>query len=287
MKKIFVIFTIALLSVSSGCVKHSSKFYPSNNSESYENTVKFSYNENWIEENNLQDMIIKTKTKINLTENSTYTSKQNFVYIFNEYVHKEDIYHYSYLAVETNEKVLFMPLDGCFSEMLYLADIDGDKQDEIIIQQTTGMSGGNGQYRSQIFKIHYNEIYKIFCSSVEEKYDTGFQSSLVDGFGIEISNRFIDYSVTLDFSKEQKYLGKYFDESGKAIGNAFIFCDSFQEFYPIDIDNDLVYEIMCSQYVSLEGHSDYIGDAKCVLKYDIATRAFNVIKTDFVKNNTR
>ena len=60
-----------------------------------------------------------------------------------------------------------------------------------------------------------------------------------------------------------------------------ILVDSLYELLPIDIDKDGIYEIMGRQYVSLVGHSDGIGSATTVLKFNNEISEFVIIETSF------
>ncbi|MBO4468246.1 MAG: hypothetical protein J5766_02985, partial [Clostridia bacterium] len=172
-------------------------------------------------------------------------------------------------------------------DKIFARDIDGDKADEIILQQIVGMTGGAGQYRSRIFKVVGDEIAEIFNSATGNIFDTGFIGVVKNGFKLEIKNKFNNYLNELDLSAENQYIGVYFDINGNATSNAEneILCDSFREFVPEDIDNDGIFEIVCLQYVSLYGHSDYIGDAKSVLKFDFNKKEFIITEAEFIKSS--
>ena len=209
------------------------------------------------------------------------------VYIFCDYArYGNGNYCDAYLAVVTESRILFKDLaddndSGSYGSTLYLRDVDGDKVDEIIIQQTVEMSGGAGAYVSRIYKVIEDEIREIFNSSSEDYYDTGFTSVLKDGFKLEIKNQVTEYKTTLDISAKKEYVGMYFDETGKVINDEMISCDSFFEFAPEDVDGDGVFEIACLQYVSLYGHADYIGNAKSVLKFNLQKQEFEIIQAEF------
>ena len=211
------------------------------------------------------------------------------VYIFSDYeIYASDsIYHDSYLAVATDNKILLEDLSlivGCYGETMYLQDVDGDGFDEIIIQQLVAMSGGAGGYFSRIFKVENEKIKEIFPLTDDNRFDTGFTNFLKDGFLIEISNNFTGYKKTIDYSKDGSE-SPYFDKKGNVVEQGEISCDSFYEFIPKDVDNDGVYEIVCLQYVSLYGHSDHIGDAKSILKFNKKTQQFEVIKAEFIQKD--
>jgi len=205
-------------------------------------------------------------------------------YVLRDYRYRDKYFHDSYLAVKTDLKILLKDLENpSLGSALYLRDVDGDGLDEIIVQQTVDMSGGAGQFFSRVFKVVGDEIQEIFNSpTIESQFDTGFTSKLKDGFQLEIKNRFTGYKATLDFSASKRYLGFYFDESGKVTRAETIHCDSFHTFVPEDVDGDGIFEIVCLQYVSLCGHSDGIGDAKTVLKWNGKTRTFAVIQSELI-----
>lgn len=213
------------------------------------------------------------------------TTEQHFapVYLLYDYdEYGDNVYHKSYLAIEMNSELLLKELEnGSYGDALYVCDIDGDSIDEIIVQQTIGMSGGAGQYMSHIYKVD-NEITEIFSSGSTNQFDTGFSSRLKDNFKLEIKNIFTGYITDLDFSNNEQYASAYFDENGKPRSNESIWCDSFREFIPEDVDNDGIFELVCLQYISLGCHSNYIGDIKSCLKYNVRTNEFETIRAEFI-----
>lgn len=203
------------------------------------------------------------------------------------------MYHDLYLAVETDESVYFYDFadsdvnySGAYFEDLYLADLDGDGLDEIIVNRCIAMSGGAGGYISQVFKYYgYADFRMIFNSENTFEYYTGFTSELKDGFKLEINNVFTGYKTVIDYNNATKYRGVYWDESGKVIRTQnydYLMYDSFREFYPEDVDGDGIDELVCLQYTSLYSHSDYIGNAKTVLKYNEKYKTFEVIDAEFI-----
>lgn len=220
------------------------------------------------------------------------TEQKNSVYILCDYNVSNEMYHIPYLAVDLNSKVLIKSLadggkyNGSYSDTLYTADVDGDGTDEIIVQQTVGMSGGAGSYLSRIFKVNEDKIEEIFSSVLQDSngdwsvWNTGFISEFLSGRKLEISNSFTNYSTTLDIS--EKYTADFFDKDGKGPAGLTVTCDSFNKFVPNDVDGDGIYEIVCMQYVFLADHSDYIGDAKTVLKYNTKQQTFEVAQAEFI-----
>ncbi|MCL2503620.1 MAG: hypothetical protein FWE94_03300 [Coriobacteriia bacterium] len=298
MRKIFVFLIIlSILVVPVGCDT------PANNNPSTASiewhqdltATELPYRNNWFQADlpkvGLKDIAIgETAEGRFSTVNST---SPRFVHLLCDYAEdgENSTYHDSFLAVETDSKILFKDLSsdndsGSYGDTLYARDVNGDGIDEIIVQQTVGMTGGAGQHLSRIFKVADDEIQEIFNSLTanldDAGYDTGFSSILQDGFKLEVQNRFTGYSKTLDLSSKEQYIGVYFDETGKAIGDGMIRCDSFMEFTPEDVNSDGVFEIVCSQYASLYSHADYIGDAKSVLRFNPKVQRFEVIKAEFI-----
>lgn len=228
-----------------------------------------------------------------ITKESKTEQNKSPVYIFCDYTVSNNMYHIPYLAVALSDKVLIKDLsdsnedNGSYYDILSLADVDGDGADEIIVQQTVGMSGGAGSYLSRIFKINGDKIQEMFTSVLQDSSDadwsiwnTGFTSEFLSGGKLRISNSFTDYHIIADISK--KYAADFFDREGKGQSGLVISCDSFNEFTPKDVDGDGIYEIVCLQYVSLTDHSDYIGDAKTVLKYNTKLQTFEVVESEFI-----
>jgi len=193
----------------------------------------------------------------------------------------------SYLVVEGNFGLIIKDItpEGISSmwDELYVCNIDSDAQDEIIVHQLVGSAGGAGSYKARIFKVIGNEIEELYCFDNENMLYTGFFGRLKNGYVVEIRNSFTGKKHKLDMSGEERYEGVLFDADGKVIKNSGwgVMCDSFCEFSPNDIDGDGIYEIVCKQYVSLYSHSDGLGLAESVLRFDEGSQSFEVIDSDF------
>ena len=293
-KVIVLLLTLSVLLVCSGCVAQTDNNSSSANIEKPHQKLtatELPYESDWLKTDlskvGLKNLSIGETAEGRFTTHASTSPR--YVYLLNDYERygENSIYHDSYLAIETDSKILFKDLSsdnysGSYGDTLYVHDVDGDGIDEVIVQQTVGMTGGAGQYLSRIFKVVDDEIQETFNSSTTDLYDTGFISILKDDFKLEVRNRFTGYAKTLDFSAKEQYIGVYFDEDGKVIGDGIIWCDSFREFTPEDVDGDGIFEMVYLQYVSLYGHTDYIGDAKSVLKFNPNTQKFEVIKAEFI-----
>ncbi len=189
-----------------------------------------------------------------------------------------------YLAIVLYDKIVLKDIStkenqANYDGSLFLSDLDGDSDDEIILQELIG--GGTGVvYISRVFDFKNDEIVEIFYSDYSKVYDTGFSSKLLEDKKIIIENKFTNSKET--FSLEGRFDDHYYktlyDEKFK---DTVIELDSFSGIEPVDIDNDGVYELKCRQYTSLLGHLNYIGTSVSVLKFDETDKTFKVVEAWF------
>lgn len=289
-----IILLILFVIVNAGCCEQKSSNLSSAYIEKPHQNItvgEVPYEGNWLKSGlpkaGLKNLSVGEKAQGCFTAQSSAYPRYAYVLCDYDRYGKKGIYHDSYLAIETDSKVLLKDLscenNGSYADIMYARDVDGDGTDEIILQQAVGMTGGAGQYRSCVFKVVEDRITEIFNSSTGHLYDTGFNSTLKDGFKLVLQNRFTGYEKTLDLSKNKQYIGVYFDINGNVVENRSLLYDSFKEFIPEDVDNDDIFEILCLQYVSLYSHTDYIGDAKSVLKFNANTQEFDIIKAEFIE----
>lgn len=220
----------------------------------------------------------------NSTVEETKVLSKGKVSLLSKNIYDDSIFAEHYIIVNTGSATPVMALGGDYSINLSYYDVDGEEGEEIIVQQTTGATGGAGSYRSSVLKITDNEIKTIFSSDGLNPYNNGFSSKVEAPFTVKIINEFTDYELSLDYKDSEGYIGGVFDKKGYPIqdsGYDEVMFDSFYEFNPVDVDNDGVYELECLQYSSLYGHADYIGTAKSVLKYNSKTKSFKVIDAKF------
>ena len=165
---------------------------------------------------------------------------------------------------------------------LYCADIDGDDDKEIILQECVGLSGGAGQYLSRVFDFRNNEIVEIFSSKYkDEKFNTGFSGTILKNWCMKIENKYTGYCQKFDLSdRKDEYYGFWYDSNGEP-QKWELMVDTFYKFEPCDIDNDGIYEIKICQYTSLIGHADFIGTAISFLKYNESNDSFEVCDAFF------
>jgi len=190
-----------------------------------------------------------------------------------------------YLAVQIGDTAVLkdlMAYEQHFNHEGYmeLGDVDGDGDSEIIVQECVANIGGFGNWLSRVFNFADGEIVEMFTSDLLIK-ETGFAITLLKDKQFRIDNTITGYSEIFRLEdRNEDYFKWWYDENGEPYQKDFM-VDSFYEFLPTDVDGDRVYEIACRQYVSLIGHSDGIGCAKTVLKYNSDTAAFEIIDASF------
>lgn len=193
-----------------------------------------------------------------------------------------------YLVIRLKGKTLLKDLlayDSHFNLAgnIEVCDFDGDGDCEILLQQTVAMSGGAGGYLSRVFDFRNGEIVEIFSSDdIFKKYpEMGFSCKLLPDKEIYIENKITGYSETFRLEgRPDTYFERWVADDGSMV-DLHLEADSFYEFTPLDLDGDGIYEIACRQYTCLIDHTDGIGSAKTVLKFNTETAEFELKKADF------
>ncbi len=199
--------------------------------------------------------------------------------------------HYSYSSVfkdiffaleREDDVLLYSVTELSFPEYLYFCDIDGDKTDEIVFMVNNGGNGGAGSHTTYVWKVTDKGFETLMSLNGYVTYfDTGFEFELQAPFKMLVKNRHTGYSRTIDFSNRTGYIGSVYDENGNPTDQERGWHDCFYYIVPRDIDNDGIYEIECTAYTSLYGHSDGIGDSICTIKYDRKSGDFKVLDARF------
>ncbi len=193
-----------------------------------------------------------------------------------------------YLAIEANGKLHLKDLAAykdqtCLDCKMLLGDVDGDRDQEIIINETLSASGGGGQYLSRIYDYADGKIVEIY-STIDQDISfksTGFAAEILKDKKLKIKNIFTGYDKEISFAaRDDEYFESWYDKNGNP-EDIEILVDSCYDFTPIDIDDDNICEIECYQYVSLVDHSDFIGTAVSVLKFNPDKNEFEIADASF------
>lgn len=185
-----------------------------------------------------------------------------------------------HLVIMLGDRKIMKALSESYDGDITLCDFDGDEDMEIVLQETVGITGGYGHYLSHVFDLKNGELVELFSSEDEtgELFDTGFSLALSGDYRFQIKNNFTGYNETFPFQGKSD---EYFELLMQS--RFLLVVDSFYEFVPQDVDGDGVYEIKGKQYTSLIGHSDGIGIANTVLKYNKEKATFEVVDAYFSK----
>ena len=155
-----------------------------------------------------------------------------------------------------------------------------EKAIEILTQEVNTL---NSDELHELFLFYYKINYQHFNLTTFEnfnEFDTGFESRFLDGYKMEVKNKFTGY--TLVFDVKDQY-GSYIDANGGPPDGS-IRLDPFYVFEPTDTDNDGNSEIFCKQYTSYPSHADYTGMACSVLKFNKQAQVFEVIDAWYEPN---
>ena len=197
--------------------------------------------------------------------------------------------HYLMLIIE--DKIILEDLKtGNYNARLggriEVEDFDGDGYKEILVQEAADMFGGYGQHISRVFKYKDGEIKTIFSSKTDDGtlFDTGFSCTVLEDYNLKIQNKHTSYAEIFNYRDARK---TWYGEKDCTHFDKKLLVDSFYNFEPMDVDEDGVYEIIGYQYTSLNGHSDYVGSAKTVLKYDKEKSEFVVVDAEFIRCDSK
>ncbi|MBR4863196.1 MAG: hypothetical protein IKU07_01365 [Oscillospiraceae bacterium] len=193
-----------------------------------------------------------------------------------------------YLLVAAEETVTAVDLwkigeTDCVTGEIAVADVDGDTDKEIIVQEAVDFFGGAGQYRSWVFDYKDGKLQELFCSVKNgDLTDTGFSVKLLENRQFEIQNSITGYrEIFTVTNKQDLYFEGWYNKDGTVIDRD-LWVDSFLGFKPVDVDGDGVWELECTQYTSLFSHADFFGWAHSVMRYNAETRSFQIINAWFV-----
>lgn len=197
--------------------------------------------------------------------------------------------HYLMLIIE--DKIILEDLKtGNYNARLggriEVEDFDGDGCKEILVQEAADMFGGYGQHISRVYKYDDGQIKTIFSAFTdnEHRFDTGFSCTVLEDYNLKIQNKYTGYEEIFNYRDARK---TWYGEKDCTYFDTKLLVDSFYDFKPMDVDDDGVCEIIGYQYTSLNGHTDYVGSAKTVLKFDKKKSEFVVVDAEFIRCDSK
>lgn len=198
--------------------------------------------------------------------------------------HNSPLYGIPVLVVRTEDQAVCTVLfQGSYQDRFSLADIDGDGNEEILIQSLVSITGGAGGFETAIYKLDHGRPELLFCYPGQEegeRLDTGFALTFADGDKFQIRNGLTDYCT--EFSRgpsaaDDSY--PYFDEQES-------FWDLgvdpfFYLFEPVDCDGDGADEILTAQYTYFHSRADGLGTAYSIIKWNQDKQMPEIVKSGF------
>lgn len=189
------------------------------------------------------------------------------------------------LEAEVKGKKFYQEYPGYYNiENIYYANVDGFYGDEVIIHASTS---NEGIYANDVLKITSDGIIHLFNADNAFHVASSFSTKLKENFAVEILNKRTSFTKTINVKdmNDENYADSYWDENGKVtekdpLDHVWI-DETFRRFEPLDVDNDGIYEIVCSQYASLGDYSSCIGYAGVTLKYSTETKQFEIVDANF------
>ncbi len=198
---------------------------------------------------------------------------------------KSDIKNIYLLEAEYKGKKFYAEYPAHYNiENIYYANVDGSYGDEVIIHASTNTKG---VYENDVLKITPDGIIHLFNANNAFHMASSFSTKLKENFTVEILNKHTSFTKTINVKdiNDENYADSYWDETGKIMETDVFdhvwIDETFRRFEPQDVDNDGIYEIVCSQYASLGDYSSCIGYASTTLKYNTEIKQFEIVRANF------
>ena len=202
------------------------------------------------------------------------------------------------LIVMYNETPLLFYLEECYTynPTVYLYDIDGDGEDEIIVDS---LRAASSRVETVLFILKVVEgklevLYRFPEYTYDyskgnipyEILDFGFTSQLLNNYKLKVEFPATGFSKTFDISSLSKK-GLLYNLKGKLLPDAktenIIYFGCFVLSDLQDVDEDGIYEIIGQQIAGMFGEEN-LGNTEVVLKYNTQKKQMEVLKIKFEVN---
>ncbi|OAB34215.1 spore coat protein [Paenibacillus glacialis] len=152
-----------------------------------------------------------------------------------------------------------------YNPRLFLGDFTGNGTVDILL---TIDSGGSGAITfDYLYSFVQGKPRLLFSSEVYNDY-WKYKVSYLDGYRLQLTNSNTEQVYTLDITSRGKdYLNGIYNPDGTLKAPTEGWVDPLSGLYPVDFDQDGVYELMAFQGVSGLYHADRFGYVQNVLKY--------------------
>ncbi|MCI8332189.1 MAG: hypothetical protein HFE78_05135 [Clostridiales bacterium] len=163
--------------------------------------------------------------------------------------------------------------------MVACADIDGDGDDEIVLNMEIS---GTRCTLAHIYKIKNDSIELMEDLDEWEDINTsryGYTYEFLENCKLKIENIYTGYSVVQDIS--HFFIKDFFDEAGKPTYGNVVYFRTFESRVVVDIDN---YKRITLRYFQQVRGEAYFGYTVTTLKYNQQTKDFDVIDTEYIED---
>lgn len=153
-----------------------------------------------------------------------------------------------------------------YNPALFLGDFTGDRVEEIMVSIVSGGSGGYTFY--YIYSDLNNVPVKLFDFNA---FNTQYQYSVTykDNYKVEVINKTQKIRYIIDITyKGPEYLAEIYDRNGKLKAPIDGFVNPLSGLYPVDFDNNGVYELLGYQAIAGQYNADRIGYVLTSLKWN-------------------
>lgn len=186
-------------------------------------------------------------------------------------------------ATSNGKKHYYEFLGSSVIEDVILKNVDGQTGDEIIILAKKS----NGLYDNLVLRITSKGMTSLLSDAEIYDFTSAYTSELKENFNVDIYCEYSkDQTINVKNINKENYVGSYWDASGKLIeeftDDPIWFEQTFFSLEVKDIDNDGVYEIICSQHASMGDSDSYVGCAKTTIKYNTESDRFTVVNSTFI-----
>ncbi|MPQ43436.1 hypothetical protein [Clostridium tarantellae] len=163
-------------------------------------------------------------------------------------------------------KKFTLPANTGYNAKLNLYDFNGDGVKDIYICMISEGSGKEGFYYIYSYK---NRVLKNLFDFEKYNKNNKFEAKYLDYYKVEVISKECKLKYIIDISqKEKKYLKLIYNENGtlKQSNKAMVLGISVM--YPVDIDNNHVYELYCFNRIVGINTNDTLAYIETYLKWD-------------------
>lgn len=153
-----------------------------------------------------------------------------------------------------------------YNPRLFLGDFSGDQVDDIFVGIASGGSGGFGYY--YVYSFLNNQSRKLFdYREFSQQYE--YRVFYRDNYKVDVANLTLNKLYVIDISHhDPEYLREIYDANGKLLMPIHGDVSWVSVVYPIDFNEDGVFDLLAVQRVVGRYNADTLGYVETFLKWD-------------------